>query len=112
MGSVLGPIFSNFYMSVLENKVFDTINKPNIYLRYADDILLLTNSTYGINTIQETFQENSVLNFTQEININKISFLGVLVAEPISMSTPQMNYVNENSQSNMKEQRRDNNYNK
>ena len=34
------------------------------------------------------------------------------VAEPISMSTPQMNYVNENSQSNMKEQRRDNNYNK
>ena len=27
------------------------------------------------------------------------------VAEPISMSTPQMNYVNENSQSNMKEQR-------
>ena len=27
------------------------------------------------------------------------------VAEPIIMSTPQMNYVNENSQSNMKEQR-------
>ena len=26
------------------------------------------------------------------------------------MSTPQMSYVNENSQSNMKEQRRDNNY--
>ena len=32
-----------------------------------------------------------------------------IVAEPISMSTPQMNYVNENSQSNMKEQRQDNN---
>ena len=28
------------------------------------------------------------------------------------MSTPQMSYVNENSQSNMKEQRRDYNYNK
>ena len=28
------------------------------------------------------------------------------------MSTPQMSYVNENNQSNMKEQRRDNNYNK
>ena len=28
-----------------------------------------------------------------------------IVAEPINMSTPQMNYVNENSQSNMKEQR-------
>ena len=51
-------------MSPLENKVFNTINKPNIYLRYADDILLLTNSTYEINTIQETFQNNSVLDFT------------------------------------------------
>ena len=72
-------IFSNFYMSALENKVFNIINKPNIYLRYADDILL-TNSTYEINTIKETFQNNSVLNFTQEININyKIPFLGVLI---------------------------------
>ena len=34
------------------------------------------------------------------------------VAEPISMSTPQMNYVNENSQNNRKEQRRGNNNNK
>ena len=80
MVSVLGPIFDNFYMSALENKVFNTINKPNIYLRYADNILLLTNSTDEINTIQEIFQNNSVLNFTQEININnKIPFLVVLI---------------------------------
>ena len=37
---------------------------------------------------------------------------GEVVAEPISMSTPQMSYVNENSQNNMKEQRRGNNDNK
>ena len=50
-----------------------------MYLRYADDILL-TNSTDEINTIQETFQDNSALSFTQEININnKILFLGVLI---------------------------------
>ena len=55
MGSVLEPIFSYFYMSTLENKVFNTINKPNIYLRYAGDILL-TNSTDGINTIQRPFK--------------------------------------------------------
>ena len=80
MGSVLGPIFSNFYMSALENMVFNAINKPNIYLRYADDILLLTNRTDEINTRQETLQNNSVLNFTQEIIINnKIPFLGVLI---------------------------------
>ena len=66
-------------MSDFENKVFDTINKPKIYLRYADNILLLTNST-EINIIQETFQNNPVLNFTQDINIkNKISFLGVII---------------------------------
>ena len=67
-------------MSALENKVFNTINKPNIYLKYADDILLLPNSTDEINTVQETFQNNSVPNFTQEINIdNKIPFLVVLI---------------------------------
>ena len=49
MVSVFGPIFSNVYMSALENKVFNTINKPNVYLRYADNILL-TNSTDEINT--------------------------------------------------------------
>ena len=67
-------------MSAFENKVFNTINKPNIYWSYADYILLLINSTDEINTIQETFQNNSVLNFTQEINMNnKIPFLSVLI---------------------------------
>ena len=73
-------IFSKFYMSSFENKGFNTINKSNIYLRYADDILLLINSTDEINIIQENFQNNSVLNFTKEININnKIPFLDVLI---------------------------------
>ena len=58
MGSVLGPIFSNFSLSALENKVFNTINKPNIYLRYVHEILLLTNNTDEINTKQETYQNN------------------------------------------------------
>ena len=67
-------------MSALENKVVNIINKPNIYFIQANNILLLTNSTYEINTIQETFQNNSVLSFTQEISINnKIPFLGVLI---------------------------------
>ena len=43
-------------------------------------MLFLTNSTDEINIIQETFQNISVLNFTEEININnKIPFLGVLI---------------------------------
>ena len=53
-GSVLGSIFSYVYMSALENKVFNTIIKPNICLRYADNIPLPTNSTDEINIIQQT----------------------------------------------------------
>ena len=50
-----------------------------MYLSYADNILL-TNNPNEINTIQKTFQNNSLLNFRQEININnKIIFLSVLI---------------------------------
>ena len=31
MGSVLAPVFYNFYMSVLEKIFFNTINKPDIF---------------------------------------------------------------------------------
>ena len=80
MGSVLGPIFSNFYMSDLENRIFNSIKKPPIYLRYVDDILILTNNINEINILQDTFQNNSVLNFTHELNKNnKISFLDVFI---------------------------------
>ena len=77
---VLCAIFSNFYMSNLENKVFNTINKLNIYSRYIDDLSLLTNNTDEINIIHETFQNDSVFNVTQELNINnKILFLSILI---------------------------------
>ena len=80
MGSVLGPIFSNFYMSYPENRIFNSIKKPPIYLRYVDDILILTNNINKINILQDTFQKNSVLNFTHELNQNNtISFLDVLI---------------------------------
>ena len=73
------PFFVIFTYQPLKISFFYIINKHNIYLRHADDIIL-SNSPAEINTIQETFQNNSVLNFTQEININnKIPFLGVLI---------------------------------
>ena len=77
MGSVLGPIFSNFYMSDLENKIFNSIRKPSIYQRYV----IFANGINKINILQDSFQkENSVLNFTHALNKNnKISFLDVLV---------------------------------
>ena len=79
-GLSFGTHFSNFYISDLANKVFNTINKPNIYLSYAVNKLLLSNSADEINITQEIFQNNCFLNFAQEININnEISFLSVVI---------------------------------
>ena len=50
-----GSILSNFYMSDLENRIFNSINKPPIYLRYVDDILILTNNINEINILRDTF---------------------------------------------------------
>ena len=56
MGSILGPIFSNFHMSDFENRIFNSIRKPSIYLRYVDDIFILANDINEIN-IQDAFQK-------------------------------------------------------
>ena len=89
MESVLCLIFSNFYMSDLENRIFNTLKKTPIYLRYVDDILILANYINEINILQDTFQKNSVLNFTLELNKNnKLSFLDVLMILTIITSLP------------------------
>ena len=41
MSLVLGPTFSNFYMSNLENKIFNDTEKLHIYGCYVDNILIL-----------------------------------------------------------------------
>lgn len=40
MRSLLGPVFSNFYMSYIVNKVFETTEKPQFYTRYVDIFVL------------------------------------------------------------------------
>ena len=80
MGSILGLISSNIYMTDLENKIFNSIKILLIYLRYVDDILITANDINEINILQDTFKKNSVLNFTHKLNKNnKISILDVLI---------------------------------
>ena len=81
MGSPLGPTFANFYMGHLENKVFNEhLNKPIIYARYVDDIFLLVDDLQYIDNLKRSFEENSVLKFTFEMNSNfKIPFLDILI---------------------------------
>lgn len=38
MGNPLGPCFSNYYMSHVENKVLEKVTKAKRYVRYVDDI--------------------------------------------------------------------------
>ena len=96
MRYVLGPIFCNFFKSKLENKIFNSIRKPPIYLRYVDDILFLANNINQINVHDtSTFQKNSVLNFINEQNKNnKISFLDVLIdtTSTYFKNTPTLNF--------------------
>ena len=80
MGSPLGPTFANFFMSEVEHRALDNIdNKPNIYVRYIDDIFLLCYED-TLNTLKNEMILISGLNFTFEVGVdNKIPFLNVLV---------------------------------
>jgi hypothetical protein len=79
MGSPLGPLFANFYMSNLENKVLPTWDdKPIVYCRYVDDIFLVINDLSHILKLKEKFEEESILRFTYEIEKdNGLHFLDV-----------------------------------
>ena len=66
-------------MSDFENRVFNCIEKPTIYLIYVDDILILANNINEINILQNTFQKNQFLtllmNQTKAIKFSFYMFL-------------------------------------
>ena len=81
MGSPLGPLFSEFYMSHIENTVFkDPSMKPDLYVRYVDDIFIRSAAPHMLK-LRHAFETASVLKFTYEMPVdNKIPFLDVLVS--------------------------------
>ena len=81
MGSPLGPTFANFYMGNIENMILDELDdKPLIYCRYVDDIFMLSKNISQFDDLRSKFENNSVLKFTTELNINdKLPFLDVLI---------------------------------
>ena len=80
MGSPLGPTFTNFYMGNLENIILSNDQKPYTYARYVDDIFIEITSEEELIKLREKFEENSILKFTYEMNINnKLSFLDVML---------------------------------
>ena len=81
MGSPLGPIYANYYMSHIENNILPNMhNPPTLYCRYVDDTLLLVNNQQQLNNIVNVFKNNSVLNFTSEIEKHQqINFLDITI---------------------------------
>ncbi|XP_068245389.1 uncharacterized protein [Palaemon carinicauda] len=41
MGSPLGELFANFYMGVVEERVFSRILRPDMYVEYIDDTFIM-----------------------------------------------------------------------
>ena len=91
MGTPLGPTIANYYMSYLENSIFTNTPsmKPYIYCRYIDDIFLAINNVDQLFQLKQTFKENSVLNFTFEIeDAKKLPFLDTIITRiPNKLST-------------------------
>ena len=82
MGSPLGVLFANFYMGIVEQKVFSRIPRPNLYVRYVDDTFVNVADEDELERLRNTFEEESVLHFTCEKSVeNSLPFLDVRVTK-------------------------------
>ncbi|XP_068246757.1 uncharacterized protein [Palaemon carinicauda] len=80
MSSPLGVLFANFYMGVVEERVFSRVECPFLYLGYIDDTFVKARSSDEIETLRKTFEDHSLLRFTLEHSQdNRLPFLDVLV---------------------------------
>ena len=81
MGSPLGVLFANFYMGIVEERVFSSIPTPHRYCRYIDDTFVVVEREKDIEDLIDNFQQQSVLRFTSEKSENgKLPFLDVLIS--------------------------------
>ena len=81
MGSPLGVLFANFYMGIVEERVFSSSPPPPTYCRYVDDTFVAVRDETDIQDLIARFQQHSVLRFTSECSVDgKLPFLDVLVS--------------------------------
>ena len=82
MGSCLGPTFAKFYVCHFENKVFveQPWLKPNLYVRYVDNIFVVIEDVNVIEQTKQAFEFQSVLSFTHEDKKdNQLPFLDNII---------------------------------
>ena len=82
MGSPLGVLFADFYMGIVEERVFSLHPKPQAYCRYVDDTFVKADDPRTIEDLRLKFEEHSSLRFTCENSSNrKLPFLDVLLCQ-------------------------------
>ena len=82
MGSPLGVLFADFYMGVVEERVFSQHPEPQIYCRYVDDTFIKTDNPAAVEELRQKFEECSSLRFTSENSDNgSLPFLDVLLSQ-------------------------------
>ena len=78
MGSPLGVLFANMYMSHIEHITFQNSPLPGMYARYIDDIFITINNNEDITRLINALENNSVLKFTSENSDNgRLPFLDI-----------------------------------
>lgn len=90
MGFPLVVPFAIFFMGCVEEKVFRTLKKLDIYCRYLDNIFIKTDINNETEQTRIHLQETSGLNFTTETSTNgSLSFLDILVKQDKAISLQQ-----------------------
>ena len=81
MGSPLGPVIANIFMSQLENELVPTLNdKMRVWLRYVDDTFTIIKEDQIENIIGVLNNYHASIKFTHEIeNVGNLPFLDVKV---------------------------------
>ena len=80
MGSPLGPLFADFYMSHIENSLLsrNLASNPRFYKRYVDDRFVVFRNKSHLGVFKRRFHHESVLRLTHEImSGNKFHFLDI-----------------------------------
>ena len=82
MGSPLGVLFADFYMGVVEERVFSEYPEPEVYCRYVDDTYIKTTDADAVENLRQEFERHSSLRFTSENSQdNTLPFLDVLITQ-------------------------------
>ncbi|XP_066939690.1 uncharacterized protein [Macrobrachium rosenbergii] len=80
MSSPLGVLFANFCTGTVEQRVFESIDQPRMYVRYIDDTFVSANSREEIENLRRAFHNHGCFSSTIEHSQDRcLPFFDILV---------------------------------